>query len=499
MKLNVMLVEDQALIRMGIELALQQVSNAEIQVTSVAENGEQAVREYSRQKPDVVLMDIRMPVMDGLEASRQIRAEDKNAKIIFLTNNDSIEDVFSAFSIGASGYCLKDIAPSNLVESIKTAHNGGISIDSRIAANMLRFLTSKDAMPAQRDTAQMYNSTRLNSRDAEVLGQLINGTIGAEMTVNTKLSVINILNKVATLTGDAGGRSYSEQQNLMESTVSAKFEFLEVLGQGGMGTVYKARNKQTDKLVAIKLLKHTSGSAWQRFIQEASIMTKLSHRSVIKVYDLLSDPDGTSYLVMELVDGPSLVNVIECGGAIIQKEAVPIFIQCVDALEHLHRAGVIHRDIKPNNIILFSEDETTIVPKIVDFGVSKNLSMEPGDRLTMQGEVLGSPLYMSPEQCRGEDVTHLSDIYSMGCVMFEVLSGFPPFIGENYLETMILHRKAPLPNLREHMNSRHQLAPELHAIVDKCLAKEPNDRFQSAEQLCAELKTVNEQLQGASR
>ncbi|MBX3074648.1 protein kinase [Candidatus Obscuribacterales bacterium] len=485
MPLNVMLVEDQALIRMGIELAVQQVSNAKIKISSVAENGEQAVKQYVENKPDVVLMDIRMPVMGGLEASRQIRSVDKNAKIIFLTNNDSIDDVFSAFSIGASGYCLKDVEPSTLVDFIKNANDGGISIDSRIAADMLRFLTSKDAMPDLRATAQMYNGTRLNARDAEVLSQLVHGSASDKMSVNTKLSVINILNKIATLSdGESNSR---EKEDLNTTEASERFEFIEILGKGGMGTVFKARNKSTDTLVAVKVFKPTTTSAWQRFVQEASIMTKLSHRSVVKVFDFLLDRDRTAYLVMELVDGPSLLNVIECGGAIVQKEAVPIFVQCSDALEHLHRAGVVHRDIKPSNIILFCEDETTILPKIVDFGVSKCMAVENSDRLTLQGEVLGSPLYMSPEQCRGEDVTPLSDIYSMGCVMFEVLCGCPPFVGESYFETMAMHSRSPVPNLREWMNVKHELSPELGLIIEKCLAKAPKDRFQTAEELAVAL------------
>lgn len=474
------------MIRMGIELAVQQVSNAKIAISTVAENGDQAIKKYVEEKPDVVLMDIRMPGMSGLEASRQIRAVDKNAKIIFLTNNDSIDDVFSAFSLGASGYCLKDVEPRTLIDFIQNANDGGISIDSRIAADMLRFLTAKDAMPDLRATAQMYNGTRLNARDAEVLGQLVQGSMSEKMSVNTKLSVINILNKIASLS-DGELRATQDQ---VATDAAEKFEFIEMLGRGGMGTVYKARNKSNDSLVAVKIFKPTTTAAWQRFVQEASIMTKLSHSSVVKVFDFLLDSDGTANLVMELVDGPSLLNVIECGGAIVQKEAVPIFIQCADALEHLHRAGVIHRDIKPSNIILVCEDEVTIRPKIVDFGVSKSMTIGGVDRLTLQGEVLGSPLYMSPEQCRGEDVTPLSDIYSMGCVMFEVLCGLPPFVGESYFETMTLHSRAPIPNLREWMNEKHNLSPELNRVIEKCLAKLPQDRYQSAEELATELRQL---------
>lgn len=487
MPLNVMLVEDQELMRMGIQLAVQKVSNSRIAITAVAENGEEAVQKYSEIRPDVVLMDIRMPVMGGIEASKQIRAQDKNAKIIFLTNNNSIEDVFSAFSAGASGYCLKDVEPSMLVNFIDNANHGGISIDPRIAGDMLRFLTAKDAMPDLRSTAQMYDGNRLNARDAEVLRQLIDGSSMDKMSVNTKLSIINILNKISSL-GDTRGTTYDKSQ--FAEAASRKFEFLELLGKGGMGTVYKARNKATDELVALKIFDPNLAVARQRFLHEASIMTKLSHDSVVRVLDYFVDPDDSAYLVMELVDGPSLMSVIECGGAIIEKEAVPIFIRCADALEHLHRAGVIHRDIKPNNIILFSDDEHTLLPKIVDFGVSKSMSLNARERLTLQGEVLGSPLYMSPEQSRGGDVSPRSDIYSMGCVMFEVLCGSPPFAGENYFETMTMHARSPLPKLREWMSPKHQLSSGLLEIVEKCLRKSPDERFQTADELVLALKSL---------
>lgn len=487
MALNVMLVEDQALIRMGIELAITKISQSEIVICSVAENGDDAVRKFTLAKPDVILMDMHMPGMDGLEACKQIRVIDKHAKIIFLTNNDAVEDVFSAFSSGASGYCLKDVKPDTLVDFIRKAYEGAISVDPRIAADMLRFLTTREAMPDLKATAQM-NGTCLNARDAEVLGQMINGSAGEIMTVNTKLSIINILNKIASLSDTGRTKAYSELGDTV--AVSDKYELIELLGRGGMGTVYKAMNKSSGDLVAIKVLTPGSASAWQRFVQEASMLTKLSHQSVVKVFDFLVDHDGTAYMIMELVDGPSLMNVVDCGGAIIEKEAVPIFLRCAEALEHLHRAGVVHRDLKPSNIILFCEDEKTIIPKVVDFGVSKFSNLLSADRLTLQGEVLGSPLYMSPEQCRGEDVTFQSDIYSFGCVMFEVLTGFPPFVGANYFETMNLHSHAPVPNLRASKIGRHALSSAIIEIVEKCLAKSPHDRYESAELLVQTLSFV---------
>jgi Serine/threonine protein kinase len=472
-----MLVEDQALIRMGIEMSLS--SESDIEIVSNLENGLLAVQAYPQTRPDVVLMDIRMPIMGGVEAARKIKQLDRNAKIIFLTSNDSIEDVFSAFAVGGSGYCLKDIEPEKLIESLKTACDGGLAIDARIAGKMLHFIATIEALPKS-----VSDDIKLNPRDQEVLHQLASGLKSEQMTVHTKLSVINILNKIILLQEVPPGRALDVSD--LALTVSSKFELLEELGAGAMGQVFKARRKQSGELVAIKILHSHDKDSWQRLIREASIMTQLSHPGIIRIHDLLVDSDRIAYLVMELVDGPNLSDVLDCGGAMIEKEALQIFVQCTSALDYLHVNGIVHRDIKPSNIILYSENEESIYSKLADFGISKqNNDMQ---RLTRRGEVFGSPLYMSPEQCRGEELDARSDIYSFGCVMFELLNGFPPFVGNNSFETMSMHVKYPPPD--SHEWTRQNVTPNLKSIVKKCLSKSPNDRFQSSKDLLKALDSV---------
>jgi Serine/threonine protein kinase len=483
-----MLVDDQPLIRMGIELALKNYSD--ISIVAKLANGLEAVESYAQVRPDVVLMDIQMPEMDGLEASGRIRDKDRNAKIIFLTNNDSLDDILSAISLGASGYCLKDIDPRRLYESISIAFNGGLCVEPQIAASMLRFFISKDAITDSSisggGVSQQPQSTKLNTRDSNVLTQLVTGSITGNMNVSTKLSVVNILNRIVSLTNDAIAIS---QADTIELEINDRFEFLELIGRGAMGIVYKSRLKSNGMIVAIKVFQPQNQVIWNRTLQEASIMSKLSHDGIVSVQDLLVDGHGAGYLIMEFVDGPSLDTVIECGGAIVEKEAVPIFVRCADALHYLHSSGIVHRDIKPSNIILFSDDESSIRVKITDFGISRE-TMRDDPRLTMQGEVFGSPLYMSPEQCLGKDLDALSDIYSFGCLMFEVICGTPPFVGANCLETMNMHVHEPLPVLQEFIGPRTKVSSKLVSIIKKCLDKDPSQRFRSAAELKGELAAL---------
>ncbi len=484
--IKVMLVEDQIITRMGLEMLIS--SQSELSVVSKVENGMQAVETYQRVRPDVVLMDIKMPVMDGLEASRRIKEFDKNAKIIILSGSDSFEEVFEAFALGANGYCMKDTSPTALIESIKTAYCGGLSLDPRIAKNMLHFVAARDALPVSENP--MAATTRLNLREEEVLNQLVSGLTSEQMTVSTKLSVINILNKMVAISGHAhtGAELRPTVDPVITASIREKFEFIEPIAQGGMGIIFKAQQRQSGKMLAVKVLRDSAFdvASRQRFIREASIMSCLAHPNIVAVQDFLVDPDGTAYLIMELIDGLNLCDVLDCGGAFVEHEAVPIFVQCLEALEYLHSSNVVHRDIKPSNIILYSENSESIRVKIADFGIAKqNVSAE--NQLTIAGEIFGSPLYMSPEQAKGEDLDERSDIYSFGCVMYEVLTGSPPFVGSNSIETMAMHVKDPVPDLDSFATPHRRVSPGLKRIVMRCLAKFPRDRPQSATEVLGEL------------
>ena len=263
------------------------------------------------------------------------------------------------------------------------------------------------------------------------------------------------------------------------------------LGGGGMGVVYVAEHLLLGRRAAIKVLRPELSRApdvVQRFFAEARAVTTIRHPGIVEVYDFGYTEDELAYLVMELLDGVSLADRLEREHRLPIATAVLLTRRVALALAAAHDQGIVHRDIKPDNVFLVIDGEGGPVPqiKLLDFGIARLLDDGPRNALeTSQGVVLGTPAYMSPEQCHGvEPCDHRSDLYALGCVCFEMLTGRPPFAADSAFEIMTAHVAAPPPDLREHAAD----APAaLAAIVDRLLAKDPGHRFQSARELIAAL------------
>ncbi len=254
-----------------------------------------------------------------------------------------------------------------------------------------------------------------------------------------------------------------------------------LIGEGGHALVYKAQDKSLLKVVAIKVLHSRSISQEQvvRFQQEAKVLCKLKHPGLVTVLNFGTSPEGVPYLVLDYTDGCPLNEICNAGST---REALKLFVQLCEAMEHAHKQGVTHRDLKPSNILVDSTDHGLKV-KILDFGIAR--VSEQSNPLG-SNEIEGSPPYMSPEQIQGADVGRQSDIYSLGCVMFEALSGEPPYITDNAISTMTMHCKNAIPSLVNRSNGR--TSPELSRIVTTCLAKRPEDRYRSMADLQKELE-----------
>ncbi|MBN9394227.1 MAG: tetratricopeptide repeat protein [Candidatus Melainabacteria bacterium] len=275
--------------------------------------------------------------------------------------------------------------------------------------------------------------------------------------------------------------------NFIGTTLADKYQILEKLGAGGMGLVYKAKHLFMKRNVAIKLMLPqyaSSATALKRFRQEAQAASHLNHPNILTVYDFGVTPDGLPYLVMDLLEGTNLSAELEAYGHLPVGRSLNIFIQTCSALQHAHSKDVVHRDLKPGNIMLVEYEGEHDVVKIVDFGMAKILSAMDGEKeeLTKTGEVFGSPMYMSPEQCMGKDLDARSDIYSLGCVMYRTLTGVPAVIGQTAMECFNKHAtQMPL--------SFADVAPDLHlpqsleTIIFKALAKEPDERYASMSDL----------------
>ena len=288
--------------------------------------------------------------------------------------------------------------------------------------------------------------------------------------------------------------SAPERDPLLNTVLLDRYEVLERIGEGGMSVVYKVRHRLMNRVYAIKmLLPHliVNPTNLKRFQQEARAASALAHPNVIAVHDFGVSPQGQPYLVMDYLEGVSLSDLIRQHGCLSADRSLGIFIQACDALAHAHDKGIVHRDLKPSNIMVISDKRGEDEVKLVDFGIAKLLPTEGEEiqRLTQTGEVFGSPFYMSPEQCTAQPLDARSDIYSMGCLMYETLVGKPPFVGVNFLETMFKHMNE-IPLGLGSVQASRETREQLEAIVFKALAKDPAQRYQSMWELKDDLDRV---------
>lgn len=272
-----------------------------------------------------------------------------------------------------------------------------------------------------------------------------------------------------------------------------RYRVIRLLGRGGMGSVYEVEHINLHGRYALKFLnKNQAADAdWRRFENEARASNKLEHPNLIKVHDFGILPSGPPYFIMDLVEGETLADLLKRQGRLPVDQTIKLFIQVGFALIYAHSNGIVHRDIKPSNIILSKANsgktEDSVV-KLVDFGIAKLTGQDGFNQqtLTQTGEIFGSPLYMSPEQCLGIAVDHRTDLYSLGCVMFETLTGAPPHVGDSALSTMMKHQtEEPLPLREASLGVEFPL--RIEQVVRRLLAKDLTERYQSAELFTADL------------
>ncbi len=279
---------------------------------------------------------------------------------------------------------------------------------------------------------------------------------------------------------------------LLGVVVEGRYKIESVIGQGSAGTVYKAVQELIGREVAIKVLHDYLVSDQEfikRFTQEAKASSRLSHPNIITIYDFGVIPKGgRPYIAMDLLKGTPLSDMIADVNHLDVEDAVPIFKQVCSALGEAHRQGVVHRDIKPENIVLVERSGQRLFPIVVDFGIAR-LVQEESDvaRITRTGTVCGSPTYMSPEQCTSSKVDHRSDIYSLGVVIYETLTGEVPFLSDELVKVMAMHLSDPPKPLNQVREDLH-FPQALEEVVYKSLAKNPDHRYQTMDEFADALE-----------
>jgi len=278
-------------------------------------------------------------------------------------------------------------------------------------------------------------------------------------------------------------RAKSASADLVGQVIATNYHILKKLGEGGMGAVYLGEHVKMGRKSAIKVMAAAMAQdpdAISRFNREAGNAAKISHPNVCQVYDFGETPDGLIYLVMEFIEGQSLKDLIEKEGALPPPRAASILKQAADALQAAHDLNIVHRDIKPDNIMVVQGRDGADIVKVVDFGIARAVGGdEPGQKVTKTGLVVGTPEYMSPEQLSGDKLDGRSDIYSLALVLYRMLTGTLPFEADSAQEVMI-KRLTDEPTPLEQARTDIEYPPKLQLVMNVALARTPAERYQSA-------------------
>jgi len=273
--------------------------------------------------------------------------------------------------------------------------------------------------------------------------------------------------------------------------IADRYELEELVGTGGMSSVYRAHDSLLERHVALKVMHEQllgEGEHVERFRREARLAAQLSHPNIVTVIDR-GEQEGRQFIVFEYVEGENLKALVEREAPLAEREAIELALQVADGLAFAHAHGLVHRDVKPQNVLLTEDGRA----KVTDFGIARSIDVQHG--LTQTGTVMGTSDYISPEQARGGPVDDCSDIYSLGAVLYELLTGDVPFSGENFVSVAMQHINEPPPSVRER---RPELSPRVDAAVRKAMAKDRDDRFGSMEEFAAELRACLAESDGAA-
>lgn len=282
-------------------------------------------------------------------------------------------------------------------------------------------------------------------------------------------------------------------EGLVGQTIDQRYRVEAVIGEGGMGLVYRVTHTRLNKPLAIKVIRRENTRDQEviaRFRREAESASAIGNQHIVDVNDFGMLADGSTYFVMECLEGMDLIDAMDVAQRMPEARAVHIAAQLCKALGAAHRAGIVHRDLKPENVFLTRRDDDDDFVKVLDFGIAK-VANGP-KRITRAGEVLGTPHYMSPEQCEGEDVDHRTDIYALGVLLYEMVTGHVPHDADTMMGILTKHMyEDPVPpKVRV-----PQISDALERVIMRCLEKKPEDRYQTMREIEADLVAIRNRPQ----
>src|SRR6476659_519879 len=456
--IRILIADDHPIFREGLAKVISR--DPRLLVVAEAENGDEAVAQLTKLQPDVAVLDLDMPERDGFAVTRAAQAAKLDVKVIILTSHNNEALFHSALDLGVAGYILKDGAINEIVSAIRTVAGGRHYFSPELSTFLLHRANRLESLAEREPSAADLKSADVPSVTLPPF----------EPGPDRQISHYRILRK---------------------------------LGAGGMGEVYLAEDLNLGRQVAVKVLARElthNPEHLRRFEREARAASALNHPNILTVYEI-GQADGAHFIATEFIEGESLSQRMHRGPLGIA-EVLDIGIQVASALAAAHGARIVHRDIKRDNIMV-REDHLV---KVLDFGLAKLVEEETHEVdsegvtqalfKTTPGLVLGTTQYMSPEQARGQEVDERTDIWSLGVVLYRMLTGKPPFEGStigDVIASILKTEPAPL------VNEVEPVPRELEQIVSKALRKDREDRYQHIKDLLIDLKDCKRELDFSSR
>jgi CheY-like chemotaxis protein len=457
---------------------------------SVAESGRAALASLATGRFDLVLLDVMMPGMNGIEVLERMKASPalRDIPVLMVSALDDLDSVVRCIELGADDFLQKPFNPAILRARVSAALE-----KRRLRAAEADYLTAVRALCTAAGEAESgaFDPAALAgvSNRADELGRLsrmfvsmAEGFRNREGRLHAQLESLRA--ELRTASEGPDGPTTEMDLLVTGAVLGGRYEIETLLGAGGMGVVYRALDRELGERVALKIVRRellNDETARARFREEIRLARRISHRNVVRTHDL-GESDGNWFVTMECVEGVTLRRLLDSRGALAESAVVALGTQLARALEVAHSSGVVHRDIKPQNLLL-SGDGTL---KVMDFGIAR--VAEGATTLTQTGVVVGTPAYMAPEQLLGEEIDPRADLYSAGIVLYECLTARLPFTGTNPLAQIarMLHETPPAP-----IALRADVSPVLSGLVMKLLSRERDGRPSSA-------KSMAEALEGLS-
>ncbi|MBX3076645.1 protein kinase [Candidatus Obscuribacterales bacterium] len=531
---NILIVEDR------IDLANLVRSFLEFEDHSVdaIHSGGTAIERITGGDYHLVILDWDLPEVAGIEILKSVRAKGISTPILMLTGKNTIENKEQGFDEGADDYLTKPFDMKELAMRVKALLRRSLPkvlekrveeaitlIPERLRAvkhgkpvaltqkefELLELLLKESKPPAPADLVKRIwaDDATSNLETLRTTIKRLRKKLGHDTSQLKDENFPGLMDEkplAVAQTAENSDASFpsidqSEDEDSFDpylgTILDDKYELLELIGGGGTGVVYKANHCLLNSTVAVKLLfpHMTSKQAMvRRFQQEAKATAMLSHPNILKVSDFGTGDQGQPFLVMEYLQGESLADLLDENEYLSPGLAANVVFQAGAGLHHAHSKGVVHRDIKPSNLMIIGNIYEKFSVKIVDFGLARaNRPDEEWAKITVTGDVFGSPLYMSPEQCRGEHVDQQADIYSLGCVLFEAMIGEPPFVGKDPVDTILKQVSPALPTFQITCENQ-KVADQLEKVLLRSLAKSKEHRYATMAHFLEDLLQFRELL-----